>query len=213
MVSLEVAAEVVVPANVFSETIVHAAVSPEVAAHAAEPFEAAVLAAAPCVVMAPYNTLSVRHVTVEGTVDEHCTCSGNELFLVSDVTTAEPPKVSAVSTYELSSCPVAARRAVPERSSCPIMATEAVCESSSCSVTAMEAFYELPGCSVTTTEAALEPLHCSEMAEEPFLLGREEFGWTSQGMDWDWGQGIKSHHTQTCQGIWLQLSSEASYLG
>ncbi len=25
-------------------------------------------------------------------------------------------------------------------------------------------------------------------------------------------QGIKSHHTQTCQGIWLQLSSEASYL-
>ncbi len=34
----------------------------------------------------------------------------------------------------------------------------------------------------------------------------QEFGWTSQGMDWDWGQGIKSHHTQTCQGIWLQLS-------
>ncbi len=26
-------------------------------------------------------------------------------------------------------------------------------------------------------------------------------------------QGIKSHHTQTCQGIWLQLSSEASYPG
>ncbi len=24
----------------------------------------------------------------------------------------------------------------------------------------------------------------------------------SQGMDWGWGQGIKSHHTQTCQGIW-----------
>ncbi len=22
-------------------------------------------------------------------------------------------------------------------------------------------------------------------------------------MDWGWGQGIKSHHTQTCQGIWL----------
>ncbi len=33
----------------------------------------------------------------------------------------------------------------------------------------------------------------------------QEFGWTSQGMDWGWGQGIKSHHTQTCQGIWLQL--------
>ncbi len=41
----------------------------------------------------------------------------------------------------------------------------------------------------------------------------QEFGWTSQGMDWGWDQGIKSHHTQTCQGIWLQLSSEASYLG
>ncbi len=27
----------------------------------------------------------------------------------------------------------------------------------------------------------------------------QEFGWTSQGMDWGWGQGIKSHHTQTCQ--------------
>ncbi len=41
----------------------------------------------------------------------------------------------------------------------------------------------------------------------------QEFGWTSQVMDWGWGQGIKRHHTQTCQGIWLQLSSEASYLG
>ncbi len=30
----------------------------------------------------------------------------------------------------------------------------------------------------------------------------QEFGWTSQGMDRGWGQGIKSHHTQTCQGIW-----------
>ncbi len=35
----------------------------------------------------------------------------------------------------------------------------------------------------------------------------QEFGWTSQGMDWGWGQGIKSLHTQRCQGIWLQLSS------
>ncbi len=30
--------------------------------------------------------------------------------------------------------------------------------------------------------------------------------WTSQGMDWGWGQDIKNHHTQTCQGIWLQFS-------
>ncbi len=36
----------------------------------------------------------------------------------------------------------------------------------------------------------------------------QEFGWTSQGMDWGWGQGIK-----TRQGNWLQLSSEVSYLG
>ncbi len=41
----------------------------------------------------------------------------------------------------------------------------------------------------------------------------QEFGWTSQGMDWGWGQGIKSHHTQTCQRMWLKLSSEPSYLG
>ncbi len=39
----------------------------------------------------------------------------------------------------------------------------------------------------------------------------QEFGWTSQGMDWGWGQGIKSHHTQTCQGIWLQLSYSSCY--
>ncbi len=26
-------------------------------------------------------------------------------------------------------------------------------------------------------------------------------------------KAFKSHHTQTCQGIWLQLSSETSYLG
>ncbi len=23
--------------------------------------------------------------------------------------------------------------------------------------------------------------------------------------DWGWGQGIKSHHTQTCQGIWQKI--------
>ncbi len=39
----------------------------------------------------------------------------------------------------------------------------------------------------------------------------QEFGWTSQGMGW--GQGIKGHHTQTCQELWLQLLSEVTYLG
>ncbi len=41
----------------------------------------------------------------------------------------------------------------------------------------------------------------------------QEFEWTSQGMDWGWGQGIKSHHTQLCQWIWLRLSPDVSYLG
>ncbi len=102
MVSLEVADdaaepfEVVEPVTVFPEAMVTTAVSPEVAAHAAETFEAAVLTSAPCVVVAPNNTHSVCHVMVEGTVDERCTCPGNELFLVPDVTTVEPPEVSVV---------------------------------------------------------------------------------------------------------------------
>ncbi len=36
----------------------------------------------------------------------------------------------------------------------------------------------------------------------------QEFGWTSQGMDWGWGQGIKSYHTQTCQGRRLTWAKE-----
>ncbi len=57
--------------------------SPEVAAHAAEPPEAAVLTSAPCVVVAPSNAHPAHHVTVEGTVDEHCTCPVKELYLFS----------------------------------------------------------------------------------------------------------------------------------
>ncbi len=82
--------------------------------HTAEPPEAAVLTSAPCMVVAPSNALSARHVTVEGTVDE--------LFLYSDGTTVEPPEVAAsaadplevsvVPTYELSSCPAPAKEAV-----------------------------------------------------------------------------------------------------
>ncbi len=33
----------------------------------------------------------------------------------------------------------------------------------------------------------------------------QEFGWTSQGMDWGWGQGIKSHHTQNTVVIFILL--------
>ncbi len=84
MMSPEVAAdaaeppEVVALVAVFPEAMVPAAVSPEVAAHAAEPFETAVLASAPCVNLAPSNALSAHHVTVEGTVDEHCSCAVKE---------------------------------------------------------------------------------------------------------------------------------------
>ncbi len=119
-----------------------AAASPEVAAHAAEPPEAAVLASAPCMVLAPSNVLSACHVTVKGTVDEHCTCPDTELYLFPDVTTveppevaasvAEPPEVSVVPSYESLSCPVTAMEAVYESLSCPVTAMEAVCESLSC---------------------------------------------------------------------------------
>ncbi len=160
MMSLSVAAdaaeppEVVALAAVFPEPMVPAAVSPEVAALAAEPPEAAVLASAPCVVVAPSNTLSACHVTVEGTIAE--------LSLHPDGTTVEPPEVAAsaadplevsvVPTYELSFCPITAMEAICDSSSCPVTDMEAVCESSSCSVTA--------------TEAAFENLPCSEPAEE-----------------------------------------------
>ncbi len=72
-----------------------AAASPEVAVHAAELSEAAVLASAPCMVVAPRNSCPARHITVEGTVDEHCICPVNELYLFPDITTVEPPEVVA----------------------------------------------------------------------------------------------------------------------
>ncbi len=58
--------------------------SPEVAVHAAEPSEAAVLASAPFMVVASSNACPARRVTVEGTVDKHCTCPVNELYLFPD---------------------------------------------------------------------------------------------------------------------------------
>ncbi len=137
----------------------------EVAAHAAEPPEAAVRASAPCMVMAPSNSCLAHHITVKGTVDEHCTCPVNDLYLFPDVTTVEPPEVAAsaaepsevsvVTTYESSSCPVAAMEAVYE-SSCPVAAMEAVYESSSCPVTAMEAICESSSCPVAAMEAVYE---------------------------------------------------------
>ncbi len=70
---------------VFPELMVLAAVSPGMAAHVSEPFEVAVLAPAPCLVVAPSIALPALHVTVEATVDEHCSCpvkeTVNELLL------------------------------------------------------------------------------------------------------------------------------------
>ncbi len=153
-----------------------AAASPEVAAHAAEPPEAAVLASAPCIVVAPSNVLSACHVTVKGTVDEHCTCPVTELYLFPDVTTveppevaasaAEPPEVSVVTSYESLSCPVTAMEPVCESLSCPVTAMEAVCECSSCPVTAMEAVCESLSCPVVAMEAICELLPCFELTTE-----------------------------------------------
>ncbi len=39
-------------------------------------------------------------------------------------------------------------------------------------------------------------------------LGELHKEWTEAGV-----KASRDHHTQTCQGIWLQLSSDASYLG
>ncbi len=126
--------------------------SPEVAAHAAEPPKAAVLASAPCMVVAPSNSYPARHITVEGTVDEHCPYPVNELYLFPDVTTVEPPEVAAsaaepsevsvVNAYESSSCPVMAMEAVCELLPCFELATEANNEPSFAHVTATEAVFE-----------------------------------------------------------------------
>ncbi len=145
------------------------------AAHAAEPPEVAVRASAPCMVVAPSNSCLAHHTTVKGTVDEHCTCPVNDLYLFPDVTTVEPPEVAAsaaepsevsvVTTYESSSCPVTAMEAICESLSCPVAAMEAVYESS-CPVAAMEAVYESSSCPVTAMEAICESSSCPVAAME-----------------------------------------------
>ncbi len=139
--SPEVAADAAEPPGVVAHAAVFpkvtpAAVSPEVAADAAEPPEAAVLSLAPCMVVAPNNSCPVCHITVEGTVDKHCTCPVNKLYLFPDFTTVEPPdlaasaaepsEVSVVITHESSSWPCHAMDAIYESSSCPVTAMDAV---------------------------------------------------------------------------------------
>ncbi len=144
---------VVVHAAVFPEAT-PAAVSPEVAADAAEPTEAAVLPLIPCMVVAPSNALAACHVTIKGTITELSafveTPDGTAVEpLEVAASTAEPPEVSVVSTYQLSPCPVTAKKAVCELSPCPVTAKEAVCELSPCPVTAKKAVCELSPCPIT----------------------------------------------------------------
>ncbi len=96
---------------------------PQGKASAAEPLQAVVLASAPCKVVLPSNIPSPGH------------GSPPEVVALA----AEPPEVSVVSSCELSSCPVTAKKAAYELSSCPVTAKKAVCELSSCPVTAKKA--------------------------------------------------------------------------
>ncbi len=161
---------VVVHAAVFPEAM-PAAVSPEVAADAAEPTEAAVLLLIPCMVVAPSNALAACQVTVKGTITEFSasveTQDGTAVEpLEVAASTAEPPEVSVVSTYQLSPCPVTAKEAVCELSPCPVTAKEAVCELSPCPVTAKEAVCELTPCPVTAKDAVCELSPCPVTAKE-----------------------------------------------
>ncbi len=58
---------------------------------------------------------------------------------------------------------------------------------------------------IIDTQSLKKKMHNQPREPQPYedcqAKSIQEFGWTSQGMDWGWGQGIKSHHTQTCQGI------------
>ncbi len=167
----------VVHAAVFPEAT-PAAVSPEVAADAAEPTEAAVLPLIPCMVVAPSNALPACQVTVKGTITELSasveTQDGTAVEpLEVAASTAEPPEVSVVSTYQLSPCPVTAKEAVCELSPCPVTAKEAACELSPYPVTAKKAVCELSPCPVTAKEAVCELLPCPvtamEAVSEPLL--------------------------------------------
>ncbi len=175
---LEVAAEAAEPPEVvalgavFPEAMVPVIVFPEVAAHAAEPPEAAVLASAPCVVVAPINALSARHVTVEGTVDE--------LSQYPYGTTVEPPEVvasaadslevSVVLTCEFSPCPVTAKEAICELSPCPVTVMEAVSELLLCSGPADGPISELSSCCESALEADCDLSVCIDADFELSVL-------------------------------------------
>ncbi len=88
------------------ETAVSTVMSPEVAADAAEPPKVEVLASTPCIMVVPNNVLSDCGVAVEKTVIELSLCFEVTTVELPEVvsTTSEPPEVSVVSIYQLSSC-------------------------------------------------------------------------------------------------------------
>ncbi len=112
------------------------------------------------------------HVTIKGTITELTallveTPDGTAVEpLEVAASTAEPPEVSVVSTYQLLPCPVTAKKAVCELSPCPVTAKEAVCELSPCHVTAKKAVCELSPCPVTAKEAVCELSPCPVMARK-----------------------------------------------
>ncbi len=72
------------------------------------------------------------------------------------------------------------------------------------------------------TESWVEGKSAEEKDAQPTKRTAALWGLSSK-IDWIWvtftrnglrpGSRHQEHHTQTCQAIWLQLSSEASYLG
>ncbi len=149
-------------AAVFPEAMAPAAALLEVAAHAAESSEAVVLTSAPCMVVASSNVLSACRVAVVETVTELSLFSNETALEPPEVvaSAAEPPEVSVVLNYELSSCPLTAMEVICESSSRPLMATEAICELSACPVAARRAVPELSPCPVMAMEAICELSAC-----------------------------------------------------
>ncbi len=149
-------------AAVFPEAMAPAAALLEVAAHAAESSEAVVLTSAPCMVVASSNVLSACRVAVVETVTELSLFSNETALEPPEVvaSAAEPPEVSVVLNYELSSCPLTAMEAICESSSRPLMAMEAICKLSSCLVAARRAVPELSPCPVMAMEVICELSAC-----------------------------------------------------
>ncbi len=170
--------------------------SSKVAADAAEPPEAAVLSSVPCMVVVPSNALVACHVTVKGTIAELSafveTPDGTAVEpLEVAASSAEPPEVSVVPTYQLSAYPFTAMEAICELSSCPVTAKEAGCELSPCPVTAKEAICELSPCPVTVMEAVGEPLLRSGPADRAVIIPVHALLFTHH-------QRSLAHHIDSC---------------